>query len=98
MRNLLSFSRRRRGAGMTEYVIIVGMIAILLVGAVESFKEQIRVTIVGNKDGGGMVGNNGLGSASNQMNGLSGNKTKVPASPSDKDAFKGADGQWYKYQ
>jgi Flp pilus assembly pilin Flp len=38
---------RRRGAGMTEYVIIVGMIGILLIGVVERYKEQIRVTIVG---------------------------------------------------
>ena len=45
MRKIMN--NRRRGAGMTEYVIIVGMIGILLIGVVERYKEQIRVTIVG---------------------------------------------------
>ena len=40
---------RRRGQGMTEYIIVVGLVAILLVGVVVRFKEQIRVTIVGTK-------------------------------------------------
>src|SRR5262245_60182527 len=47
MRTMRKSSSRRRGAGMTEYVIIVGMVGILLVGAVERFKDQIYVTIVG---------------------------------------------------
>ncbi len=97
MRKIMSL-KRRRGAGMTEYVIIVGMIGILLVGVVERYKEQIRVTIVGTDGNGGMTGNAGLGSATNQMNGMSGNKTKVPASANDPNAFKGPDGNWYKYQ
>jgi len=39
--------KRRRGAGMTEYILLVGLIAILLTTVVERYKEQIRVTIVG---------------------------------------------------
>ena len=33
--------RRRRGQGMTEYIIIVGLIAILLVPAVGLFKNAL---------------------------------------------------------
>ena len=33
---------RRRGQGMTEYIIIVGLIAILLVGAVMQFKNALN--------------------------------------------------------
>jgi Flp pilus assembly pilin Flp len=33
--------RRRRGQGMTEYIICVGLIAILLVGAVTAFKDAL---------------------------------------------------------
>jgi Flp pilus assembly pilin Flp len=40
-------SNRRRGQGMTEYIILVGLIGILLVAAVTRFKEQLRVTIEG---------------------------------------------------
>lgn len=32
---------RRRGQGLTEYVIIVGLTAILLIGAVTRFKEAL---------------------------------------------------------
>ncbi len=35
---------RRRGQGMTEYVILVGLIAILLVVAVETFKNKLEET------------------------------------------------------
>ena len=34
--------RRRSGQGMTEYIIIVGLIAILLVPAVKLFKGAIQ--------------------------------------------------------
>jgi len=34
--------RRRRGQGMTEYIIIVGLIAILLIGAVTTFKNSLE--------------------------------------------------------
>jgi Flp pilus assembly pilin Flp len=40
LRNL----RRRRGQGMTEYIIIVGLIAILLITAVEAFKTKLEET------------------------------------------------------
>ena len=33
---------RRQGQGMTEYIIIVGLIAILLVGAVTNFKNALN--------------------------------------------------------
>jgi len=36
--------RRRRGQGMTEYIIIVGLIAILLITAVETFKNKLGET------------------------------------------------------
>jgi Flp pilus assembly pilin Flp len=36
-----SSRRRRQGQGMTEYIIIVGLIAILLVGAVTKFKDAL---------------------------------------------------------
>ena len=38
----LKLRRRRRGQGMTEYIIIVGLIAILLVGAVGAFKNALN--------------------------------------------------------
>src|SRR5581483_925448 len=63
MRNITSF--RRRGAGMTEYVILVGMLSILLIGAIERFKTQIDVTIRGTDGNGGMVGNAGVGGVNN---------------------------------
>lgn len=34
--------RRRSGQGMTEYIIIVGLIAILLVAAVTQFKNALN--------------------------------------------------------
>ena len=36
--------RRRRGQGMTEYIIIVGLIAILLIGAITKFKGALGNT------------------------------------------------------
>ena len=39
--------RRRQGQGMTEYIVIVGLIAILLIAAITRYKEQVRVTIEG---------------------------------------------------
>lgn len=38
---MLKLRRRRRGQGMTEYIIIVGLIAILLIGAVTQFKNTL---------------------------------------------------------
>jgi Flp pilus assembly pilin Flp len=39
--------RLKRAQGMTEYIIIVGLIAILLIAAVKRYKETVRVTIEG---------------------------------------------------
>jgi Flp pilus assembly pilin Flp len=40
-------NRRRRGQGMTEYIVLVGLIGILLIAAVTRFKNQIQYTIEG---------------------------------------------------
>ena len=34
--------RRRRGQGMTEYIVLVGLIAILLIAAVTKFKSALE--------------------------------------------------------
>jgi hypothetical protein len=47
--NYLS-SLRRRGQGMTEYIIIVGLVGLLLSIAVQRYKTQIEVTIIGNEN------------------------------------------------
>jgi hypothetical protein len=81
---------------MTEYIIMVGLIAILLSAVVERYKEQIRVTIVGTDGNGGMVGGNGLGGVAGAVpNG--GKKTSVaPGTPGAFEEPKGS-GKWYKY-
>jgi Flp pilus assembly pilin Flp len=33
--------RRRRGQGMTEYIVLVGLIAILLIAAVTKFRDAV---------------------------------------------------------
>lgn len=35
-------TNRRRGQGMTEYIVIVGLIAILLITAVTAFKASLE--------------------------------------------------------
>ena len=35
-------ARRRRGQGMTEYIVIVGLIAILAIGAIEKFSQGLK--------------------------------------------------------
>ncbi len=42
--------KRRQGQGMTEYIILVGLIAILLITVVTQFKTSIQVTIEGTTD------------------------------------------------
>jgi Flp pilus assembly pilin Flp len=42
VRNLMNRNKRRRGQGMTEYIIIVGLIAILMVAAVMNFKNALN--------------------------------------------------------
>lgn len=46
---------RARGQGLTEYIIIVGLVGILLVMAVRTFGRQIDVTIQGSRNS---LGNN----------------------------------------
>ena len=41
MRKPLNFSKKR-AQGMTEYIIIVGLIAILLIAAVKAFKGSVQ--------------------------------------------------------
>ncbi|MEZ6184686.1 MAG: Flp family type IVb pilin [Planctomycetota bacterium] len=36
--------RRRRAQGMTEYIVIVGLIAIVLIGAVKKFQGALNKT------------------------------------------------------
>lgn len=42
---------RRRGQGTTEYIVLVGLIAILLVAAVLKFSDQIKITFIGTTKG-----------------------------------------------
>jgi len=37
-------TRRRRGQGMTEYIIIVGLIAIVLIAAIKKFSTALETT------------------------------------------------------
>lgn len=46
MKNL----KRRHGQGMTEYIIIVGLIAMLLIWAITRYKNQVQITIEGSGD------------------------------------------------
>lgn len=47
----------RRRQGMTEYVVIVGLIAILLVGAVYRFRNSVNTAIQGSADRANGIGN-----------------------------------------
>jgi Flp pilus assembly pilin Flp len=51
----MSSARKRpsRGAGMTEYVVMVGLIGLLLIPVVQRFGRQIAVTFAGSA---GVVG------------------------------------------
>ena len=42
VRQLMNRRKRQRGQGMTEYIIIVGLIAILMVTAVTNFKTALN--------------------------------------------------------
>ncbi len=42
IKKLMRRQTRRRGQGMTEYIIIVGLIGILLVAAVMNFKNALN--------------------------------------------------------
>ena len=69
---------RRRGQGMTEYIVIVGLIAIGLVVAVGNFRTQIDITIQGTDGNGGMAGKtNGIADTMNPGAVGGGNPFKV---------------------
>lgn len=36
--------KKQRGQGFTEYIILVGVIAILLIGTITAFKEELQNT------------------------------------------------------
>ncbi len=38
------------GQGMTEYIIIVGLVALLLIAAVRAYRNEIAIAIVGTRD------------------------------------------------
>lgn len=38
---------RRRGQGLTEYAVIVGIVAIMLIGVVRSFSDKLEQTVDG---------------------------------------------------
>ncbi len=42
VRKMMNRKNRRRGQGMTEYIIIVGLIAIVMVAAVMNFKNALN--------------------------------------------------------
>lgn len=46
VRAMMNRTKRRRGQGMTEYIIIVGLIAILMVAAVMNFKNALNNAFV----------------------------------------------------
>lgn len=47
--------RRQRAQGMTEYIIIVGLVAIALIVAVDRYRQSLDVAIQGTTDGVGGV-------------------------------------------
>lgn len=44
MKLIRKLARRRRGQGMTEYIIIVGLIAIVLIAAIKQFSGALQTT------------------------------------------------------
>lgn len=77
VRSMIRRSLRRR-QGMTEYIVIVGLVAILLVGAVTRFKDVIEVTIMGSAGRVGAVGD--------EMDGTGTTPSPSPSAPADGDS------------
>jgi len=50
MRKLLQRRSNRRGQGMTEYIIIVGLIAVGIITAVTAFKGQLNTAFTTSTD------------------------------------------------
>lgn len=59
--------KRRRGQGMTEYVVLVGLIAIVLIAAIKSYSGAVEDVIVGTD------GESGLTSGANDTSGAMAN-------------------------
>lgn len=43
-------SRRRLGQGMTEYLLVVGLVAIVTIPAVTKFKESLERALLGTEE------------------------------------------------
>jgi Flp pilus assembly pilin Flp len=71
-------NRRRQGQGMTEYIVIVGLIAILLIAAITRYKEQVRVTIEGSANATENIADD-MGKASSSSD----NESGIPGLPND---------------
>lgn len=46
----LRSSRRRLGQGMTEYVLVVGLVAIVTIPAVTKFKDSLQRALLGTEE------------------------------------------------
>lgn len=68
--------RTYRGQGMTEYIIIVGLIAILMMAAVGKYKFAVHEAITGTDDA-----VKGIGKTSNQYSGSGGGSSTNPVPP-----------------
>jgi hypothetical protein len=73
---------------MTEYIIIVGLVACGVIGAVVKYKEQIQITIEGSDGPGG--GTPGMTKEVKKMGaGIGGSASSKGAKPTTPGAFMG---------
>ena len=63
-RRLAVLTARATGASMTEYIIIVALVAIFLIGAVGMYGDKIKSLITGSKDKMSAVENRARGGGS----------------------------------
>lgn len=80
----------RRAQGMTEYIVIVGLVAIALIGAVTSYKETVRVAIEGTDGAGGLSG--GVGDMTDRFSNPTGEGGSTAPSSGDYTPTGGRDG------
>ena|SRR5688500_2684658 len=95
----MGFKRRRHGQGMTEYIILVGLVAILLIAAITRYKEILRITIEGNTGDGGAVG--AVDSIKDDMGKVDAGTPPPPGvtmrpNPDGSGTFLGSDGAKYR--
>ncbi len=78
-----SLERRRQGQGMTEYIILVGLIAVLLTVVVTRFKDAIQLTIEGTTRETNEIADSmpGGGPLTDPGGGTPGGVTRVPVAP-----------------